>query len=854
MSNVKISQLPTVTNADVGANSLIPLTDSANDTTEAIELSQLDLRWAPVSLETTVSNNQPMTTLGDLIVGGSSGTPTRLPGNTTTTPQVLTQTGTGSASAEPVWTTPSPGTTVAVEGQSALSGAVTFSAGTNITLTQSGQNIEVEAGASTTIAVSGDSPLSGAVVLEPGTNVNLSQSGQDITIGLDTIPVNGGGTGQTSANAGFNALSPMTTEGDLIYGGTSGEGTRLAGPTAATQYILTSTGTGSVAQAPAWAAGGQAIAPTVTTLLSGTGTYTPPVGVSYLIVTASGGGSGGSGGGPSPAAGTAGTNTTFGPITAGGGAAPVNSSAGGVGGTVSVTTSSTVISLLALQGGYGAPAPANATSSSGGQGGSNALGGGGGGSFAFPAANALAGIANTGAGGGGGGAGSGTSSGSSGGGAGGYAKVLFTSPSPSGYSYSVGPGGTGGAGSQTTGGDGGSGVIIIEEYYSPVVLGGSGGAVTPTVQTFLTAGSSGTYHTPSGVVSIQVQMIGGGGGGAGSGSSGGTAAGAGGNTTFGTSLLTANGGSGAVFGTAGGPSGGTASLGTGPIGVAIPGGDGAAGSVSIAEGPGGFGASTPFGGGGSGGDNGTAGASGVGYGSGGGGGGGASGIGGQPSGAAGGFVNAIINAPTSSYAYQVGSSGTAGGAGSSGHAGGAGAGGCIIVTEYYANGAIGTATTITGNVNGSQVTGPLQSSIVEGTTAGGNATAGYIGEYISANSSGVNPVTTSLFVTIASISLTAGDWDVEGQAEMSLGSSTAATGYSVAISLDATSIDTSANGGTNQAFYTMTANEVYQFQTGKRRINVSSTTTVYLVGALTFSALGGAEWQIASLIQARRVR
>jgi len=36
-----------------------------------------------------------------------------------------------------------------------------------------------------------------------------------------------GGTGQTTALAAFNALSPLTTQGDLIYGGTSGSGTRL---------------------------------------------------------------------------------------------------------------------------------------------------------------------------------------------------------------------------------------------------------------------------------------------------------------------------------------------------------------------------------------------------------------------------------------------------------------------------------------------------------------------------------------------------------------------------------------------------------------------------------------------------
>jgi len=64
---------------------------------------------------------------------------------------------------------------------------------------------------------------------------------------LSTAPIANGGTGQTSASAGFNALSPMTTAGDFIYGGTSGAGTRLA---AGSQGTYLEMGAGNV---PAWA-------------------------------------------------------------------------------------------------------------------------------------------------------------------------------------------------------------------------------------------------------------------------------------------------------------------------------------------------------------------------------------------------------------------------------------------------------------------------------------------------------------------------------------------------------------------------------------------------------------------------
>lgn len=60
-----------------------------------------------------------------------------------------------------------------------------------------------------------------------------------------TIAIANGGTGQTSALAGFNALSPMTTAGDLIYGGTSGSALRL-GVGSNGNCLVVTTG------APAW--------------------------------------------------------------------------------------------------------------------------------------------------------------------------------------------------------------------------------------------------------------------------------------------------------------------------------------------------------------------------------------------------------------------------------------------------------------------------------------------------------------------------------------------------------------------------------------------------------------------------
>lgn len=68
----------------------------------------------------------------------------------------------------------------------------------------------------------------------------------------NTIALNKGGTGQITKSAAFDALSPMTTSGDITYGGASGTGTRLAGNIVAQRMFLSQLGTGAVSAAPQW--------------------------------------------------------------------------------------------------------------------------------------------------------------------------------------------------------------------------------------------------------------------------------------------------------------------------------------------------------------------------------------------------------------------------------------------------------------------------------------------------------------------------------------------------------------------------------------------------------------------------
>ena len=129
---------------------------------------------------------------------------------------------------------------------------------------------------------------SGSYLRGNGTNVvmntiqvadvpTLNQNTSGTAAGLSaTLAIASGGTGQTTASTAFNALSPVTTTGDLIIGTGVNTASRLAiGPNG---YLLTSNGTtASWAAAPA---GG------VTTFSAGTTGLTPSTATSGAVTLA----------------------------------------------------------------------------------------------------------------------------------------------------------------------------------------------------------------------------------------------------------------------------------------------------------------------------------------------------------------------------------------------------------------------------------------------------------------------------------------------------------------------------------------------------------------------------------------
>ena len=99
-----------------------------------------------------------------------------------------------------------------------------------------------------------------------------------------TLPIANGGTGQGTANAGFNALSPMTTLGDLVYENSTPVATRLPGNITTTKNFLVQTGTGAVSAAPTWGTIAAGDIPTLNQNTTGTATN-----VTGVVAVANGG-------------------------------------------------------------------------------------------------------------------------------------------------------------------------------------------------------------------------------------------------------------------------------------------------------------------------------------------------------------------------------------------------------------------------------------------------------------------------------------------------------------------------------------------------------------------------------------
>jgi len=147
---------------------------------------------------------------------------------------------------------------------------------------------------------------------------------------------------------------------------------------------------------------------------------------------------------------------------------------------------------------------------------------------------------------------------------------------------------------------------------------------------------------------------------------------------------------------------------------------------------------------------------------------------------------------------------------------------------------------------------------VVGTTTNDSASAGNVGEFTSVNSptGGTDaPGSSGTFVNVASISLTAGDWDVSGQLHVVTGATFAGTRIYGSISKTTADIDDQTKGGVVSMLssaFPVSGNIIAPL--GTRRISLASTTTIYLTAFITYSTLGGTTYGTSSFLSARRAR
>lgn len=165
--------------------------------------------------------------------------------------------------------------------------------------------------------------------------------------------------------------------------------------------------------------------------------------------------------------------------------------------------------------------------------------------------------------------------------------------------------------------------------------------------------------------------------------------------------------------------------------------------------------------------------------------------------------------------------------------------------------AIGNSAAASGKFTTLQATSTITPSTtagIVGTTAADNANAGSDGEYFSSTSSAIS-LTTSTATTITSLSLTAGDWDITGNIDFVGGSGAICNTVIAAISTTAATFPAIPLYGISTA--TLATGASGSMAAPIARLNVSATTTVYLIGSASFT---GGTMTGTGIIRARRIR
>lgn len=174
-------------------------------------------------------------------------------------------------------------------------------------------------------------------------------------------------------------------------------------------------------------------------------------------------------------------------------------------------------------------------------------------------------------------------------------------------------------------------------------------------------------------------------------------------------------------------------------------------------------------------------------------------------------------------------------------------------TFVVVGGAVGIGTSVPASTAALQVNGTI---IYRGVTDGIDASSGTVGEYISTSpvsDLNLSSILTATLVTIATTTLSPGDWMVGGQALLGDTGATI-TGTFACISLTPAACSSNLSVAALPLAGTATAENI-SMSINPMRVNVTVNTAVYLTVRGDYSAAGTAKWAAASQqIWARRVR
>jgi hypothetical protein len=146
--------------------------------------------------------------------------------------------------------------------------------------------------------------------------------------------------------------------------------------------------------------------------------------------------------------------------------------------------------------------------------------------------------------------------------------------------------------------------------------------------------------------------------------------------------------------------------------------------------------------------------------------------------------------------------------------------------------------------------------VLNGVTTNSDAAAGQVGEYISASlaQASATSLTDSTPVNLTSISLTAGDWDVDGALYYNPANTTQTTLFSGGVSTTSATLPSSNGIGgkaLDQIARTSTGSGPSAYAVPTTRLSLAVTTTVYLVAQANFTVSTATAF---GQIRARRVR